>query len=188
MPENRNRVNLSLTDRQVEDLGWLASQRGLVPGALAREMVDDAIQEALKDAHTRARWEQDRAIDVAGREVLPDIVAALSTDGVPEVLSGQAAGAGLEQLRVASWLIQISRWLSDPRPREVKGPPVPLGIWGNLYVPGGDVAAALDLAGGADGRALGQGAPAGHQAVTDKRQLSVMAGEISPAEGGPDEH
>src|SRR6185503_11467630 len=125
----RNRVNLSLSDRQIEDLGWLATERGLLPGALAREMVDDAIQAALADAQTRARWEQDRAMDAAAREVLPDIVAALGTPGVPEVLAGQTAGAGLEQLRVAAWLLQISRWLADSRPRAVKGPPVPLGIW-----------------------------------------------------------
>jgi len=182
----RNRVNLSLSDRQIEDLGWLASERGLLPGALAREMVDDAIQDALKDAETRQRWEQDRALDVAAREVLPDIIAALSTEGVPEVLQGQTAGAGLEQLRVASWLINISRWLADTRPRAIKGPPVALGIWGNLYVPHGDVGAALDVAGDADGLAQRKAAGPGHRAVTDKRQLSVIGGGDPPQGVGQD--
>jgi len=182
----RNRVNLSLSDRQIEDLGWLATERGLLPGALAREMVDDAIQAALADAQTRARWEQDRALDVAAREVLPDIVAALGTEGVPEVLAGQTAGAGLEQLRVAAWLIQISRWLADPRPRAVKGPPVPLGIWANLYVPGGDVGAALDVAGGGDGSARRRAAGQGNPGVSDKRRLSDMAPAGQGPAGGPD--
>jgi len=182
----RNRVNLSLSDRQIEDLGWLASERGLVPGALAREMVDDAIQAALADAATRARWEQDRAMDAAGREVLPDIVAALSTEGVPEVLQGQTAGAGLEQLRVAAWLLHISRWLADSRPRAVKGAPVPLGIWANLYVPGGDVGAALDVAGDADGLARRRAAGGGNPGVSDKRGLSDMAPAGQGPAGGPD--
>jgi len=184
----RNRVNLSLSDRQIADLGWLASERGLLAGALAREMVDDAIQAALADAATRQRWEQDRAIDQAAREVLPDIVAALSTEGVPEVLAGQTEGAGLEQLRVAAWLLHISRWLADTRPREQKGAPVALGIWGNLYVPGGDVGAALDVAGGGDGSTRRRAAGGCHPGASDKRQLSDMAGAQQGPAGGPDGH
>lgn len=186
MAENRNRVNVSLSDRQIEDLSWLASERSLLPGALAREMIDDGIQAALADAHTRQRWEQDRNTDQAARDVLPDIIAALSCPGVPDVLSGQAAGAGLEQLRVAAWLLQISRWLADTRPRAVKGPPVPLGIWANLYVPEGDVGAALAVAGDADGLAQRKAADAGHHPVIDKRQLSIIDGASQGAGVGQD--
>lgn len=184
---DRLRVNVTLTQRQWDDLNWLATERTAVPTALARALIEAGIAAALEDAALRARYLRDQAGQSVQDAIMPDLLTALSVRGVPEVLSGKREGASLEQIRVASWLVRISRYLTDSRHESVKGPPPRLDTYAHLYIPYDDVGAALDVAGGADGLAVRQGQEEGTQGVTDKRQLSVIGGgdpgEVPGGEG-----
>jgi predicted DNA-binding protein len=170
----RIRVNVTLPPRVNQDLDWLAAEQTKLPAVLARELIEAGIRTLLEDPLVKRVYDRDRAGRSLQDDLTPDIVAALGTVGVPEVLAGHTQNASAEQLRVASWLVAVSNWLAYPQPESQKGPAPRLAEWTSLVLRNHDAGAALDLAGGADGLAVRQARQNGAPTVSDKRQLSDM--------------
>jgi hypothetical protein len=177
---DRLRINVTLARRDIETLGWLAGERTQLPAALARTLIEQGLQRAIDDAALQESYRDWRS-GFTGEQVLaPEIVAALRTPGVVDVLMGKRAGATMEQLRLASWLCAASEWITDKRPNTTKGPAPRRDCWADLSVPGIFDGEDLDEIDEAVSQALRAAPARGAQTVSDKRQLSDVAPPPAP--------
>lgn len=172
---DRLRITVNLAQRDMDTLGWLAGERTQLPAALARTLIEQGLQRAIDDAALQESYRDWRA-GFTGEQVLaPEIVSSLRTPGVVDVLMGKRDGATDAQLRIASWLIAASAWITDPRKQAVKGPPPRLAEWSSLSVPYGDAGVAFDEVDEAVSQALRSAPERAAQMAHDKRQLSGVA-------------
>ena len=175
---DRNRIQVTLPPDELDMLRWLAAERSQLPAQLAARLLTQQIARELDApgiAESYALWQADVSIEEV---VMADVVAAMACPGVPEILSGNRVGAGMEQLRMASYLVALSRWLEDRRSAGEKGPAPRLAGHATLALDGADAGAALAVAGGADGATARRMTPGGHGMGSDKRRLSDIAPRI----------
>ena len=179
---DRIRINVTLAPRDRETLGWLAGERTQLPAALARTLIEQGLQRAIDDAALQESYRDWRAGFTREQVVAPEIVAALATPGVVAALQGNHAGASPEVLRLASWLLAVSRWITDPRPATAKGPAPRRDRWTSLSLPVGDAGVDVDAIDEAVSQALRTRDQRGGQTAPDKRQLSGVAPSPAPQE------
>jgi hypothetical protein len=117
-------------------------------------------------------WQAGRAVEDT---LTNDVVAAMSTPGVPAVLAGDVLQATNGACKAAAFLVELSDWLADARPVADKEPRPRLATTAAVAPFGAEAGAALDAADGADGRTVRRSRAEGSQPASDKRQLSDLA-------------
>lgn len=175
MEDRRQRVAILLSEDDLTFLRWWSAEVAHVPSEVARGMVERGLEHARHQPGIAARYEAWRTGRTIEDAVVNDVVAAMSTPGVPAILSGDLRMATNAAAKAAAFLVDLSRWLEDERAVADKGP------WPRLRqaapVPPfpADVGSAIDLARGADGRTVRRSRANGTSVVSDKRQLLDMA-------------
>lgn len=182
---SRDRISLALRDADRTDLVQLAASRQIPSARLAGELVAEGLDRARRlqryaREQTAARA---RLGDLAGVDA--DIHAALTTPGVVAALVVPEEETSAPALRALTYLRDVSAWLDDPRPVGDRPRPPRLHDPVGSALHTGPIAAALDYAGGADGRTLHGSEAAGSPAMSDKQQLSDMT---PPEAAGEDDH
>jgi hypothetical protein len=171
---SRGRISIALRDGDHRDLAQLAASRQMPSARLAGELVAEGLDRVReRNALARAAGAtRATPADLAGLDM--DIHQALCTPGVVRALTDPDAPADSRALRALIYLVDVSAWLSDPRPYMDRARPPRLFDPVTSHQHRGPIAPALARAGGADERARLSREAEGLSSMSDKRQLSDM--------------
>lgn len=170
----RNRISVTLSDKELSALDGLAAERGESVAGVAGQLIGLALLRERAHGQLMSRIVSDGGVYLEAAHLVSDIHLALRTPGVVYALTANFDGSSVEARQAVNFLAEASAWLDDERPIAARVMPPRLASTPFAQRRGYGIATTLQRFGGGDERDRTSLVNVGSQLASDKHQLSDL--------------